>query len=318
MALDVGPMDHALDPEMLPIVRAMRERMAERTPMTEIAPAQMRARASADFAPWNADAPAVAEVRDLMIADAPPLRARLYRPEAASDGLLVHFHGGGWVIGDVELEDRACRVIAAQSDVSILSVEYRLAPEAKFPIPVQDCVRAAQWAYDNAKALGFNAERIGIGGASAGANLALAAALALRDEGETPAFLLLLYGVFAMRTDTESYRLYGGGAYGLGTAALDFFMAQYLRTREDRDDPRASPLDADLAGLPPSFLIIAGADPLRDDSRMLAEKMRRAGVAADAREYAGVLHGFTQFALKCAKGREALADAAAALRAHLG
>lgn len=314
-----GPLDHMLDPEMRPIVLRMRERMAARTPMTAITPPEMRERAAQDFAIWNVDPPPLAEVRDVVIDGPPaPLRGRLYVPEGAGAGLLVHFHGGGWIIGDIDFEDRACRLVARDSGAKILSVDYRLAPETVFPGPVEDCARAVRWARANAAALGVAPDRIALGGASAGANLALAAALKLRDEGDPPAVLLaLLYGVFAMRTDTESYRLYGQGQYGLGAAALDFFMAQYLSNAGERTHPYASPLLADLRGLPPAFLVIAGMDPLRDDSRELAVALRAAGVPVEAREYEGVIHGFTQFALVSAQGRQALEETARALKAAL-
>ncbi len=312
--------DDALDREMTPIVLRMRERMASRAPMTSVEPEVMRARASADFAIWNEDPPAVAAVTNLVLETPHPLPARLYVPDAATahGGLLVHFHGGGWVIGDIDFEDRACRSVAAESGVKVLSVAYRLAPETKFPVPVDDCVAAACWARDNAVRLNVDPARIALGGASAGANLAIAAALRMREKGLAgPAFLLLLYGVYSMRTDTESHRLFGDGNYGLGAAALDFFMSLYLRSPEDRDNPLASPALADLRGLAPCFLAIAGIDPLRDDSRILESKLRAAGVKVEAREYAGALHGFTQFARESALGRKALSDAAAALRAGL-
>ncbi|MEZ5958551.1 MAG: alpha/beta hydrolase [Hyphomonadaceae bacterium] len=317
--MDPTDLDHMLDPEMRPIVARMRERMAVRVPMTAITPPEMRERASQDFAVWNIDPPPLPEVRDLMIEGAPaPLRARLYVPEGASTGLLVHFHGGGWIIGDIDFEDRACRSVARESGVKVLSVDYRLAPETLFPGPVEDCARAIRWARANADALGVSADKIAVGGASAGANLALAAALKLRDDGDPPvAFLALLYGVFAMRTETESYRLYGQGQYGLGAAALDFFMAQYLNDAAARSHPYASPLLADLRGLPGAFIVIAGMDPLRDDSRELAAALRAAGAPVEVREYEGVIHGFTQFALASAQGRQALEDTARALKTAL-
>ncbi len=314
-----APGDHLLDPEMAPIVQRMRERMASRVAMTSIAPALMRERAAADFAVWNQDPPPMADVRDLTL-DVHGLPARLYVPKGASEsgGLLVHFHGGGWVIGDIDFEDRACRSISLESHVRILSVGYRLSPEVKFPVPVEDCVAAALWAQEHAKTLGIDPNKIALGGASAGANLAMSATLMMRDRGLIPPkFLVLLYGVYAMRTDAESYRLFGDGSYGLGAEALDFFMSLYLRDASDRANPLASPLLADLKGLPPAFIAIAGIDPLRDDSRELAERLRAAGVAVEAREYKGVLHGFTQFARESAQGRQALSDAAAALRAGL-
>lgn len=288
--------------------------------MTSIEPSLMRERAADDFAVWNQDPPPMAEVRGFTLDDVHGLPARLYVPKGAIEfgGLLVHFHGGGWVIGDLDFEDRACRSVALESGLRVLSVAYRLAPEVKFPIPIEDCVAAALWAQENAKTLGIDPKKIALGGASAGANLAMSATLILRDRGLIlPKFLVLLYGVYAMRTDAESYRLFGDGSYGLGAEALDFFMSLYLRDATDRANPLASPLLADLSGLPPSFIAIAGTDPLRDDSRELAEKLRAAGVAVEAREYEGVLHGFTQFARESAQGRRALSDAAAALRAGL-
>ncbi|MBL8537151.1 MAG: alpha/beta hydrolase [Hyphomonadaceae bacterium] len=316
-----NPIDAQLDPEMLPIVVAMRQRMAERTPMTAIAPAAMRERASADFAAWNRDLPSGCEVRDLVLDVAPQaLRARLYTPDGAEreGGLLVHFHGGGWVIGDLDFEERACRIVAGKSGVKVLSVDYRLAPETKFPEPVQDCANAIRWARRHARELDVSEQRIAAGGASAGANLAMGATLALRDAGEpVPAFLLLLYGVFAMRTGTPSYEMYGKGDYGLGGEALTFFMNLYLRETADRSHPYASPVLANLEGMPPAYLTVAGMDPLRDDSIELAEALRRAGVSAEMREYPGVIHGFTQFSAGLTKGREALEHAAVALKAAL-
>jgi acetyl esterase len=315
-----APFDHLLDPEMVPIARRMRERMASRVPMTSIAPSLMRERAAADFAAWNEDPPPMAEVRDLILDDVHGLPARLYVPKGASEsgGLLVHFHGGGWVIGDIGFEDRACRSVALESGVRVLSFGYRLSPEVKFPVPIEDCVGAAIWAQEHAKTLRIDPKKIALGGASAGANLAMSATLMMRDRGLIPPkFLVLLYGVYAMRTDTESHRLFGDGNYGLGAAALDFFMSLYLREKADRANPLVSPVLADLSGFPPAFIAIAGIDPLRDDSRELADKLRVAGVVVEAREYAGVLHGFTQFARESAQGRRALSDAAAALRAGL-
>ncbi|MBL8550581.1 MAG: alpha/beta hydrolase [Hyphomonadaceae bacterium] len=314
-------LDAQLDPEMRPIVLAMRQRMAERAPMTELAPKAMRERAAADFAVWNRDPPAVGAVRDLVLDVAPQaLGARVYAPSECEDGggLLVHFHGGGWVIGDIDFEDRACRIVAERSGVKVLSVDYRLAPEAKFPAPVNDCANAIRWARANAGELGVSADKIAAGGASAGANLAMAAALALRDAGEPPpAFLALLYGVFAMRTDTPSYGIYGNGLYGLGVEAMDFFMKSYLQSPDDRGHPYASPAFGDLHHMPSAYLAVAAMDPLRDDSYALAEALQRAGAPVEVREYAGVIHGFTQFSSACAKGREALEDLADALKTAL-
>ena len=197
------------------------------------------------------------------------------------------------LVGDAQLErrradggfeDRACRSVSLESGVRVLSVGYRLSPEVKFPAPVEDCVAAALWAQEHARALRVDPSKIALGGASAGANLAMAATLMMRDGRlALPRFLLLLYGVYAMRTDTESYRLFGDGNYGLGAEALDFFMSLCLRDAADRANPLASPVLADLRGLPPAFVAIAGLDPLRDDSRALTHELRAAGVAVEAK-----------------------------------
>ncbi len=319
---DADALDAQLDPDMLPIVLTMRQRMMERTPMTAVSPVAMRERASADFSIWNRDPPMIGEVRDLVLDVQPQrLRARLYSPsqKIPGGGVLVHFHGGGWVIGDLDFEDRACRIVAERSGVSILSVDYRLAPETRFPEPVHDCANAVRWARAHAAELGVSPDKVAVGGASAGANLAMGAALALRDSGEpAPLFLVLLYGVFSMRTDSPSYQTFGTGRYGLGGDALDFFMSLYLRSREDRMHPYASPILGDLRDMPATFLVAASMDPLRDDSHEMAKALRAAGAKVELREYSGVIHGFTQFSAACAKGQLALEETADVLRSALG
>ncbi len=311
-------MAYEVDPEMEPILAAMRARMAQREPMTAITPEAMRLRAAADFAPWNEGGPAVGQVRDLTLdTRVGALQARLYTPEddARACGLLIYFHGGGWVIGDLESEDRACRELARESGAQVLSVAYRLAPEHKFPAPVLDCAAAMAWARANAVQLDWNGRALAMGGASAGANLALGAVVAMMQSGETlPDFLALLYGAFEMKTESESYRLFGSGDFGLSQMAMAYFMQLYLSDPADHTDPRAAPLLADLSGAPPCFIAIAGLDPLRDDSRRLAEKL----AAAQVEEYPGVIHGFTQFARVSSAARRAFRDAGAAIKAALG
>lgn len=311
-----------IDPQMIPLLAAMKERMASRSAMMDISPEEMRERVTADFAIWNEGAPGLGRIEDF---DIPgpfgPTKIRLYDRLSGQQGLrpvLVYFHGGGWVIGDLDTEDRSLRQLALASDCAILSVDYVLAPEHKFPAPVTDCCSAVRWVMQNGKDLGLDALRLAIGGASAGANLALATALSLRDKNElTARFLLFYYGVFSGATDSLSYSQFGNGDYGLGQEAMEFFLSLYLEKPEDRHHPLVSPLIADMAGLPPTFLSIAGLDPLRDDSRRLAEKLRKSNIPVATREYDGVVHGFTLMGRALDAANLAVEDAGAALRAGL-
>lgn len=310
-----------VDPQMKPILQAMLERMASRVPMTEIAPEEMRARAAADLSKWNEDPPALARVENLTIPGPfGETKLRLYDPlgGAAPRPALVYFHGGGWVIGDLDTEDRSLRQLALASGTTIVSVDYKLAPEHKFPKPVEDCAAAFTWIADHAADLGLDPARLAVGGASAGANLALAATLMMRGRGDDRAkFMLLFYGVFADNVETDSYRLFGGGDYGLGHDAMAFFYTLYLSNSVQRTDPLVSPVRADLAGLPPVYLVAADLDPLRDDSRQLAERLRAAGVPTEIKEYPGVVHGFTLMGRMLDAANNALDDAGRALAAGL-
>jgi len=311
-----------IDPQMIPLLAAMKERMASRSAMMDISPKEMRERVAVDFAIWNEGAPALARIEDF---DIPGpygrTKIRLYDPSPVTNRLrpaLVYFHGGGWVIGDLEIEDRSLRQLALASDCAIVSVDYVLAPEYKFPAPVMDCCSAFRWVVQNGKEIGLDPGRLAIGGASAGANLALATALSLRDKNElTARFLLFYYGVFSGATDSLSYSQFGNGDYGLGQEAMEFFLSLYLEKPEDRHHPLVSPLIADMAGLPPTFLSIAGLDPLRDDSRRLAEKLRKSNIPVATREYDGVVHGFTLMGRALDAANLAVEDAGAALRAGL-
>jgi acetyl esterase len=311
-----------IDPQMIPLLAAMKERMASRSTMMDISLEEMRERVTVDFAIWNEGAPALARIEDFDIPGPFGLtKVRLYDSVSSGHNLrpvLVYFHGGGWVIGDLDTEDRSLRQLAMASDCAILSVDYTLAPEHKFPDPVTDCCSAVRWVMQNGKDLGLDALRLAIGGASAGANLALATALLLRDQNElTARFLLFYYGVFSGVTDSLSYSQFGNGDYGLGQEAMEFFLSLYLEKPEDRHHPLVSSLDADMVGLPPTFLSIAGLDPLRDDSRKLAEKLRKSNIPVAVREYDGVVHGFTLMGRTLDAANLAVEDAGAALRAGL-
>jgi acetyl esterase len=236
-------------------------------------------------------APEVAEAR-LLIAPG-PVALRYYRPQGARADAqlpaLVYFHGGGWVIGDLDTHDVLCRQFANGARCAVYSVDYRMGPEHPFPAAVEDCVAATQ----------FVAARhalIAVGGDSAGGNLAAVVSLHARDHGGPPiAYQLLVYPATDQRLQQPSIRRNGEG-YLLTKKGIDYFQAQYLPRKEDLLDWRASPLLAkSLAGLPPAYVITAAYDPLLDEGRAYAERMAREGVAVAYREYADMVHGFILF-----------------------
>ncbi|HEY0411698.1 MAG TPA: alpha/beta hydrolase [Allosphingosinicella sp.] len=308
--------DEALDPELRPIIVSLREQMAARGSLETVTPEQMRVRAAAQFEPWNRDPDPVAEVRDFMAAGVP---VRLYDPQPGVEtGLLVYLHGGGWVVGDLDLEDAPLRRLA-RSGVRILSVDYRLAPEHPYPAALDDVLSVWRWLTGGQTDLPLDGPGIGLGGASSGANLALGTSLRLRDgAGPGPAFLLLMYGAYAGGEETPSYLAFADGRFGLPRAAMDWFWRAYAGRDLVDADCYAAPLRCDLAGLPPTFLNYAELDVLRDDSVRLAERLRAAGVRVEERGYRGAIHGFTQYAKHCALARRALDDAAEAVARALG
>ena len=232
--------------------------------------------------------------------------------------LVVYAHGGSFALGTLNAWDAMLRELARGSGVAVLSVGYRLAPEHRFPAAFDDMLAAVRYAAKQGAALGVDASRLAVGGDSAGANLALATALALRDTGASPlSFLLLDYGVYSTDTTTPSWRALGG-TYGLSAAQMDWIWANYLDTPAQRTDWRAAPLTAPMAGLPPAHLVVGELDPLIDDSRALAQKLADANVAHTLTVCAGLPHGFIRSGPFSHAVRRTLAQSAAALARALG
>ncbi|MGH2839048.1 MAG: alpha/beta hydrolase [Thermoleophilaceae bacterium] len=228
----------------------------------------------------------VAEVRALEAAGLP---ARLYVPELERGGLLVYFHGGGWVLGSLQSHEQPCRFLARAAGVRVLSVDYRLAPEAKFPAAVDDALAAFAWAREHAAELGADPARIAVGGDSAGGNLSAVVAQLTQPR---PALAILIYPVCDLSTKHRSYELFGEGFY-LTERTMDWYRANYLPDDEAALDPRASPLLAgDVSGMPPTHIAIAGFDPLRDEALEYGRKLAEAGVHVDIVLHAGAIHGF--------------------------
>ena len=246
--------------------------------------------------------------------------ARLYSPRAAGgpSPLLVYFHGGGWVNGGLDTHDDPCRFLAAHSGARLLSVDYRLAPEHPFPAAPEDALAAYEWAAANAERLGADASRIGVGGDSAGANLAAAVCLAAREGGiASPAMQLLIYPVAETAGTAASRRTFAEG-FMLTRADIDWFEGHYLPPGSDRDDPRVALLEAaDFSGLPPAYVATAGFDPLRDEGEELARRLREGGARVALRRHPGLVHAFLNLTAICPTAREAALEAAGALRMGL-
>jgi len=274
--------------------------------------AQMAARQNA------AAGEAVARVEDLMIpGTGGAIPIRIYTPEGEPPfPTLLFFHGGGWVIGSVAGSDGTCRALANRTGCVVVSVEYRLAPEHKFPAAVDDCYDATKWIAENAERIGVDPKRIVVSGISAGGNLAAAVALMARDRGG-PEVVHQLLVVPATDFDftRESYASNGQG-YGLTSDSVAWFWDQYVSTDADRRHPYAAPMRAsDLRGLPSATVITAEFDPLRDEGQAYAMRLGDAGVSVSYTCYDGMIHGaFSMFAVLDV-GRRALEQASAAVRA---
>jgi acetyl esterase len=282
--------------------------------------ADARAQLTAASLAWNVDLPALPVVGDLSVPGPKgAMRLRLYRPQVAGRlPTVVYLHGGGWTFGSVDAHNRLMRVLALGAGAAVIGVDYRLAPEHPFPAPLEDCLAAIRWVRAHADAPGVDRARNMVAGASAGANLALASMLALRDAGEPPLKgAALLYGCYCSRLDTPAHARFGDGSYRLSSAEMGWFWGNYLGGAPPASRPLAEPLHADLAGLPPLYLMLAAADPLADDTRELARRLAACRVPHEVREYPGTVHGFLQMTTRSAAARQALADAARAIRGLL-
>ena len=242
-------------------------------------------------------APQIGAVRDVLTEGAQAIPLRVYRPPGVSDSrrlpVLVYFHGGGWVIGDLETHDVLCRQLTAEAGVSVIAVDYRLAPEHKFPAAADDAWAATRWIAAHAAELGVDADRLAVGGDSAGGNLAAVVALLAREAGGPRiALQILLYPVTDLVSESQSYADLADG-YMLTRDSMRWFVAQYLDSKDQAADWRVSPLRApSLAGLPPALVVTAGYDPLRDEGEAYARRLREAGVSVDAVSFGGMIHGF--------------------------
>ena len=286
-----------LDPDAAAVFKAFQE--AGRPPYETVSPAEARELYLKGRFVSNPEPPELQSVRPLAIpSPAGSIPARIYTPAKLrkANGLapgLVFFHGGGWVIGDLDSHDVVCRKLADEGELMVVSVDYRLAPEHKFPAAVDDAIAATKWIAENAKQLGIDAARLMVGGDSAGGNLAAVVAIAARDgNGPAIAGQVLIYPAIDFAMTHPSHREPETSIL-LTHSVIRWFRDHYLNGAADVHDWRASPARATtLIGLPPAYVLTAGADPLRDEGDEYARRLKQAGVAVTYRHFPGQFHGF--------------------------
>jgi len=287
-------------------------------PITELTPAEVRLASEATAADLFGPTDPVGAVFDQALPG--PVRTRVYQPAGAARDLpvVVYFHGGGWVAGSLDTHDGVCRALCARTPCVAVSVDYRLAPEHRFPAAVQDAWAATAWVAEHAGSIGGDASRIAVGGDSAGGTLAAVVALRARDHGLRLALQLLVYPATEHDFETPSYREFAAG-YGLTRDAMDWYWAHYLGPDGDGSSPEASPLRADdLSGVAPACVLTVEFDPLRDEGEAFAERLRTAGVPVESRRIAGLIHGAYRMPGTIPRAGELLDASATALRAAFG
>ncbi len=325
-------MSHHPNPRarLTPAMRGLIDRIARAgyPPFHTLTPAQAREAYALSAGVLDIRPHGLARVQDLEIPtrDGATLSARLFAASVEpGQPVLLYFHGGGFTIGSVATHEPLCRTLAHQGRCTVVSVDYRLAPDAKFPTAVNDAWDSLQWLRAQAAGLGLDAQRVAVGGDSAGGTLATVSAIAARDAGQPLALQLLFYPGCAGHQDTPSHKTYAHG-FVLDEPQISYFFGHYLRDARDRDDWRFAPLDGrdehgelkDLDGVAPAWIGLAECDPLTDEGIAYADRLRMAGVPVDLEIYTGVVHGFIQFGRAIPEALTAHQDAARALRHAFG
>jgi acetyl esterase len=289
-------------PKLHPQIEKVLEAMArlELRPIEAMTPSEARAQMEMMAASRKAEPLPTKRIENRTIpGPAGEIPVRIYWPEAAVRGenalpAIAYYHGGGHVIGSLDSHDLIARNLCGGAEAVVVSIDYRMGPEHRFPAAVEDCFAGLEWLQANAASLGADPERLGVHGDSAGANLAAVVALMARDKGGPQLRLQsLVYPVADFRMETESYRKYATGCGILTAEAMRWFRGHYLRTMEDASDWRASPgLAPELTGVAPAIVVAAECDVLRDEGFAYAERLKAAGVAVERHEYAGMIHAF--------------------------
>ena len=315
-----------MSPMLHPQTRDLLDLIEQRglPPIHTLAPAEARANSGERLKVLQPPPPEVGRVQDLR-AGGPngPIPLRLYRPIGTSDAavlpVLVYYHGGGWVIGDLDTHDTLCRELANLSGRALIAVDYRLGPEHRFPAAVTDCIAATRWVSEHAAELGLDASRLAVGGDSAGGNLAAVVSIDAREAGNLPiAFQLLIYPATDMYCSAPSHAENAQG-YFLTRDTMDYFIGHYIADPAQYGDWRASPLlHPDLSNLPPSLVLTAGFDPLRDEGAAYAKRLTDAGNRSSYVHFPRQIHGFVGMGKVIDEANSAVALCAAELRRALG
>ncbi|VTU28779.1 alpha/beta hydrolase [Variovorax sp. PBL-E5] len=313
--------DRAGMPPLTPKMAGVVDRMARarNPPLYTLTPAEAKAAYEKGAGVLEVPKPALERVEDFTLParDGHALPARLYAPSHEVLPFLLYFHGGGFTVGSIATHDTLCRVLSRQSGCAVVSLDYRLAPEHKFPTAQNDAWDALAALAKNAAQWGLDGTRIAVGGDSAGGTLAAVCAILARDAGLRLALQLLFYPGMTAHQDTPSHRRFAAGPL-LGEPLITWFFAQYVHNRAERDDWRFAPLNAeDVDGVAPAWLGLAECDPVVDEGIAYADKLRAAGVAVDLEIYRGVIHEFVKMGRAIPEALQAHADAARALKEAL-
>ena len=316
MPIHQAPENPMLDPQAANLLKLLQENNVPPVYTMTVEQAREAYRTRGTYT--QPDPPPVRQVKDhLVMSSTSRFTVREYQPNVQREGpvpALVYLHGGGWTIGDLETHDVLCRSLCQQAGMVVVAVDYRMGPESPFPAAYQDAMAAFLWVCNHAHTLGIDAERVAIGGDSAGGNLAAAVCIGLRGAVLQPAFQLLIYPATHMKPDTESHEKFADG-YLLTRPAIEWFAGHYLAKPSDAEDWRASPLLAESHdGLPPALVLTAGFDPLRDEGLKYADALSKAGVPCQYICFERQIHGFITMGKVIQEANTAVSLCAQALR----
>lgn len=312
-----------IDPDIRRFVEQVTADYARLSGGRDLPVQELRAVAEQVREPWRSGGPAMQDTTERQVdTDAGPLRLRIHDPGVGREPgpALVYLHGGGWTLFSLDTHDRVMREYAARAGMRVVGLDYSLSPEARYPVALQQVVALVRWLRRHGPSIGVDPQRIALGGDSAGGNLSICAALALRDAGEPDAVsgLLLIYPAFDRRCSPESLRRYGGPGAVLTVEEVDFFWDNYTGGRDVTGDPCATPLCARLESLPPVCMTIPECDVLTEQSHEMAARLESAGVPVAFHVYAGATHSFIEAVSIAPVAQRAIEDGARWLRATLG
>ena len=308
-----------LDPKMIAVMEKRATLTGGASDLTGLTLDEIRTVYNTERAWWNEIAPEMHEVLNTFVAG--PVREipiRIYKPtHLTQTPTLLYLHGGGWVVGNLDTHDRVMRLLAELSGACVVGVDYALSPEYRFPVAINEAQAVLDWLKIQGPNHGLDSSRLAIGGDSAGANMAVSVTqLCHQKNPGLIQCLLLYYGAYGL-TDSAAWQKYGNADFEFTREEKEFYLASYLSTEEDRNDPRFNVLDGDISLLPSAFIAAAECDPLQDDSTALYEAMQKAGRSATLKIYPGVLHSFIHYSRMLDQAAEALRDGADALKAAL-